>query len=50
MLFDLDDDDECSSKERALSIFKRSEDTAMFTVTISNMKQFRLAVKYISLG
>ena len=50
MLFDVDDDDECSNKERALSIFKRSEDTAMYTVKIANMKQFRLAVKYILLG
>lgn len=52
MLFDLDDKDECISKERALSIFKKSEDTGtdMYTVKITNMKQFRLALKYISLG
>ena len=50
MLFDLDDKDECTSKERTLSIFKQSEDTAMYTVRITNMKQFQLAVRYILLG
>ena len=51
MLFDLDDEEECTSKERALSIFKKSQDTdEMYTAKITNMKQFRLAVKYIALG
>ena len=51
MLFDLDDEEERMTKERALSIFKLSEDNdKMYTVTIKNMKQFSLAIKYISLG
>ena len=51
MLFDLDDKEECTSKERALSIFKKSQDNCnMYTVKITNMRQFRLAIKYIALG
>lgn len=51
MLFDLDDEEECSSKERALSIFKKSQDNCdMYTAKITNMRQFRLAIKYIALG
>ena len=50
MLFDLDDVEECMSKEKALSIFKKSTDCEMFTVTIWNMRQFRLAIQYIALG
>jgi len=51
MLFDLDAEDEYSSKERAMLIFKKmdtSDDT--YTASVKNMKQFRLAIKYISLG
>lgn len=50
MLFDLDDVEECTSKEKALSVFKKSNDCEMFTITIRNMRQFRLAIKYIALG
>ena len=51
MFFDLDAEDEYSSKERAMSIFKKmdtSNDT--YTASVKNMKQFRLVIKYISLG
>mmetsp|Transcript_25482 Transcript_25482/g.53099 ORF Transcript_25482/g.53099 Transcript_25482/m.53099 type:complete len:719 (+) Transcript_25482:100-2256(+) len=50
-LFDLNDVKECRSKERALSLFKKSEDgDEMYTVRITNLKQFKLAVKYFELG
>ncbi len=51
MFFDLDSEDEYSSKEHAMSIFKKmdtSDDTN--TASVKNMKQFRLVIKYISLG
>ena len=38
MLFDLDDKEECTTKERALSIFKKSQDNCnMYTAKITNI-------------
>ncbi len=46
MPFDLDDEDECARKERALSILKLNEDyDKMNTSVIKNMKHFRVVIK-----
>ena len=51
ILFDLNDVEEYSSKERALSLFKKSQDgDEVYTVRIANLKQFKLAIKYFELG
>ena len=48
MFFDLDNKEECTSKERALSIFKKSPDADdLYTVKIKNMRQFWLIIKYV---
>ena len=51
MFFDADDDEEFISKERALSIFKKSPNyDQIYTVKISNMRQFRLCIQYIAIS
>ena len=52
MLFDLNGEEDCLSKEKALSIFKLSEDIDVrYTTKIANRKQqFELAIQYIGAG
>jgi hypothetical protein len=48
MIFDVNDEEEYIGTEKALSVFKKSDD--MYTVTMKNFRQFKLAIKYIALG
>mmetsp|Transcript_11331 Transcript_11331/g.22934 ORF Transcript_11331/g.22934 Transcript_11331/m.22934 type:complete len:395 (+) Transcript_11331:531-1715(+) len=51
MLFDLNDEEDCISKEKALSMFELSDDlNSRYTTTITNTKRFELVVAYISVG
>ena len=51
MFFDLDEEEEYSSKERAMAIFKKKDTSdETYTACVKNLKQFRLIIKYISLG
>ena len=54
MLFDLNDElDDCLTKEKALSMFIKdtnNDEEYEYFVTVSNCKQFCLAIKYIGLG
>ena len=54
MLFDLNDNlDDCLTKEKSLSMFITDTDNDQgyaYTVTVSNYKQFHLAIKLIGLG
>jgi hypothetical protein len=58
LLFDPDDEDVALSRERALSLFRLSEDVIgnvsnaqdAYTVTIKSSKQFRLAQRFVACG